>query len=276
MPSAITDSTLPISHYFPICHSNTRMVTISAYIPSSATALHTRSLPTEAETAPAFRYPMFFLTDAPGSPASCSTATATIRSPPLATAQHRTLSPVLGEKPRKPVQRTRPSTAPAVVVSPNGTPLTGVPAFGARRMAVARPITPSPLNSSVTVPLSKGLGINTGPSSGTAAILAQHRGSTASQLSTQESEDEGSLPSLDFSTLSLDGDHAGRKGSISALNTPITERSEWLHVSPATHAAALPGSTLAVPANTKPMLDRTTSTGRASRWGRMVASKVQV
>lgn len=249
------------------------MITLSAYIPASAPSLHHRSLPVEAETAPTFRYPMFFMDDAPPSPASCSTSTATIRSPPLAT-PHMGHSPVLGASPKHASQRRqRPSTAPALVNSPSGSPHIAAPAFGSRRLNAPGRIrlnNPSPLIVSTTptptpsaVP--KGLGINT--------TLDQHRGSMASQLSTLESEDEGSLPSLDLSVLSFD-ESTSRKGSISALHTPVTERSEWLHKSPTVVHEKLPttGTTLSV--QTPKGIDRAVSVGRASKWGRLVGGKV--
>lgn len=240
------------------------MITLSAYIPASAPSLHHRTLPAEAETAPTFRYPMFFM-DEPSSPSSISTSTATIRSPPLAT-PHQGHSPVLGASPKHVSQRRqRPSTAPAMVISPSGTPnADSVPAFGQRRMVPLqrpRPTNPSPLILSTTP---KGLGINT--------ALDQHRGSMASQLSTLESEDEGSLPSLDLSVLSFDGESSSRKNSVSALNTPVTDRSEFLHRSPATMHGQLPGSHLTVQAPKG--VDRAVSIGRASKWGRLVGGKV--
>lgn len=274
VPTGLTDSTLSISHYFPAFRSNPRIITLSAYIPASAPVMHQRNLPIEAESAPTFRYPMLFL-DEPSSPASCST----VRSPPLAT-PHMPHSPILGQTPKRPAySRQRPSTAPAVVVSPNGSPISGagVPAFGARRMAIVK----SPLAGPSTT--AKGLGINTAASTTAAgsstststshthalAALAGHRGSTASHMSSLESEDEGSLPSLDFSHLSFDGEHTGRKGSHSALTTPVHEKNEWMQMSPAvTTAPGLPSATLAVPAPQKG-LDRVVSVGRASRWGRL-------
>lgn len=238
------------------------MIALSAYISSSASSLCQRTLPAEADTAPVFRYPMILPATAsePSSPASCSTATATIRSPPLAT-PHQMQSPILGATPKRPGHgRQRPSTAPAVVISPNGTP--SVPTFGARRSAL-RPVNPSPLVVSTTA---KGLGINTNMSS-----LQEHRGSTTSHMSSRSSEDEGSLPSLDFSLLSFDGEHSGRKGSQSALNTPVTEKSEWICASPVALVPTLPGSgSLAVP-NVKG-LDRVASVGRGNRWSRLMGN----
>lgn len=129
-------------------------------------------------------------------------------------------------------------------------------------MAV-KPANPSPLVVSTTA---KGLGINTD-------LLQQHRGSTTSQMSSHESEDEGSLPSLDFSLLSFDGEHSGRKGSQSALNTPVTERSEWLSMSPSTFAAQLPGSNSSLTVPNVKALDRVASVGRSNRWSRLVGNR---
>ena len=216
---------------------------------------------------------MFFMDDAPSSPASCST----VRSPPLATPRmgH---SPVLGASPKHMTQRRqRPSTAPALVNSPSGTPTAnGAPTFGSRRLNAPGHIrlhNPSPLivSTTPTPTTPRGLGINTTTTTTTITTLDQHRGSMASQLSTLESEDEGSLPSLDLSVLSFD-EPPSRQGSISALHTPVSDRSEFLHKSPTLMHDKLPAGNLSL--QTPKGVDRAVSVGRASKWGRLVGGKV--
>lgn len=249
----MTESSLPISHYFPSFTSNTRIITISAYIPSSAPSLHKRSIPIEAETAPTFRYPMTF----PSQWSPATSATFTLKSPPLAHHSSST-SPILGATPKQtPRGRPRPSTAPAQ---------SAVPSFGSRRLA-SRPNVRSPLiESTVPPPLPKGLGINTtlNPSFG----LDQHRGSTSSNASSSPSNQEsdtGSVPSLDFSVLSFDESPSPSSsvsmGTRSAVQTPVAEKSEWLQVNP----------TLTVPKG----LERAQSKQRVSKWGRLAGKVYQ-
>lgn len=247
----MTESTLPITKYFPSFTSNLRIITISAYIPSSVPSLHKRSIPTEAEAAPSFRYPMTFA--AQWSPAT--SATFTLKSPPLPTHSTRQ-SPVLGSTPKvTPRGRPRPSTAPAQAAPPS---------FGSRRLA-SRPNVRSPLIESTTP---KGLGINTTmPSTMPMPSefgLDQHRGSTSSAVSSSPSgmeSDDSSVPSLDFSVLSLDEASSPSSsvytgnGTRSAVQTPMTEKTEWLQVNPG----------LTVPKG----LERAVSIQRVTKWGRL-------
>lgn len=219
------------------------MITLSAYIPSSVPSMLKRSIPPQAEAAPAFRYPMVFPSDWSPAPSSTFTLTA----PPAMMRQ----SPDLGSSPKQtPRGRQRPSTAP--VSSANG-----APSFGARRLAV-RPTVPSPLIESTTP---RGLGINTKVNS---PQLEQHRGSTSSNMSSSSGlESDTSTPSLDFSILSLDGDSQGSMaGSRSALNTPVSDKSEWMQLPQGISATA---AGLTVPKG----LERAVSTQRVTKWGRV-------
>jgi hypothetical protein len=239
VPSGMTDASLPTTHYFPSFTSNLRIITISAYIPSSVPSLLKRNIPTEAEAAPAFKYPMTFV--AQWSPAT--SVTFTLKSPPSANPPSSRQSPVLGSSPKVASRgRTRPSTAPVQAAPPS---------FGSRRLH-SRPNVGSPLIES-TIP--KGLGINTSMSSDFG--LDQHRGSTSSNVSGVESDDS-SVPSLDFSVLSLDGSpspSSSMTGTRSAVQTPVTEKSEWMQVNPG----------LTVPKG----LERAISIQRVTKWGRL-------
>jgi hypothetical protein len=88
--------------------------------------------------------------------------------------------------------------------------------------------------------------------------LDQHRGSTASNISGVGSDDS-SVPSLDCSVLSLDSADSSPislgSGTRSAVQTPVTEKSEWLQVNPG----------LTVPKG----LERAVSIQRVSKWGRL-------
>jgi hypothetical protein len=243
VPSGMTDSSLPTTHYFPSFTSNLRIITISAYIPSSVPSLLKRNIPTEAEAAPAFKYPMTF--SAQWSPAT--SVTFTLKSPPLANPSSTRQSPVLGSTPKVASRgRTRPSTAPVQAAPPS---------FGSRRLH-SRPNVRSPLIESTTP---KGLGINTEMSSDFG--LDQHRGSTSSAVSSSPSgleSDDSSVPSLDFSVLSLDespSPSSSMTGTRSAVQTPVTEKSEWLQVNPG----------LTVPKG----LERAVSIQRVTKWGRL-------
>jgi hypothetical protein len=215
--------------------------------------MHKRSIPSEAETAPAFRYPMIFPSD--WSPAPSSTFT--LQAPPLPRSTTRQ-SPNLGSALKvSPQGRQRPSTAPVHS--------SGAPSFGGRRMAV-RPAIPSPLIESTTP---RGLGINTTPRIGS-PLLDEHRGSTSSNMSSMSGleSDDSMTPSLDFSVLSLDSNSPSSTvgTSRSALNTPVSEKSEWMPVG----QGLLPTTAgLTVPKG----LERAVSMQRVTKWGR-VAGKI--
>jgi len=243
VPSGMTDASLPTTHYFPSFTSNLRIITISAYIPSSVPSLLKRNIPTEAEAAPAFKYPMTF--SAQWSPAT--SVTFTLKSPPSANSPSTRQSPTLGSTPKVASRgRPRPATAPVQAVAPS---------FGSRRLH-SRPNVGSPLIES-TIP--KGLGINTAMSSSMSSDFGrdQHRGSTSSNVSGVES-DVSSVPSLDFSVLSLDespSPSSSMTGPRSAVQTPVTEKSEWMQVNPG----------LTVPKG----LERAQSIQRVTKWGRL-------
>ena len=243
VPSGMTYASLPTTHYFPSFTSNLRIITISAYIPSSVPSLLKRNIPTEAEAAPAFKYPMTF--SAQWSPAT--SVTFTLKSPPSANSPSTRQSPTLGSTPKVASRgRPRPATAPVQAVAPS---------FGSRRLH-SRPNVGSPLIES-TIP--KGLGINTAMSSSMSSDFGrdQHRGSTSSNVSGVES-DVSSVPSLDFSVLSLDespSPSSSMTGPRSAVQTPVTEKSEWMQVNPG----------LTVPKG----LERAQSIQRVTKWGRL-------
>jgi hypothetical protein len=256
----MTDPSLPISHYFPTFASNPRIITISAFIPSSASSLLKRSIPTVGETAPAFRYPMVFPQDwTPATAPSFNLSMnprmrAKVQSPPVATPST-PLSPELGATPKIIPRPQRPSTAP--IQSSDGVKPFGA---GSRKMG-SRPNIGSPLIESTTPP-PKGLGINT------TQALDQHRGrgscSSNGSSTSNVSSDAGSVPSLDFSTLSLDEESPTSSisnGTRSAVQTPVTEKSEWVQVN----------SSLVVPKG----LERAQSVQRVSKWGRLAGRVYQ-
>ncbi|KAK4684098.1 hypothetical protein P7C73_g6106, partial [Tremellales sp. Uapishka_1] len=198
VPVAMTDSSLPISHYFPQ-PSNCRMVNLSIWLPPTIA----KDTTGQTISAPVFQYPMIAAT--PSSPAlgllrtpsSSYSGTSTIVENPLP-------MPTSGYR-----RRQRPSTAPTVLSSSGSRPR----AFGSSSSGSIK--RPSPLSSTTNSSSSgKGLGIS--------VTFAGDRDRTS--LSSIESHSprqayaDGSLPSLNYSQSSL-----GQEDDF-GLRTPTEEK----------------------------------------------------
>ncbi|KAK8850482.1 hypothetical protein IAR55_004400 [Kwoniella newhampshirensis] len=218
-PIPMTDGNLPVSLFFPKSAPNGDMLNLSVWLnpkagPDAGVQAHAST-----QQIPAFRYPMTF---APQSerPASmmlhsppCTPATTTATLPPTPVVE----LPMLRLKPKSARSRARPSTAPAIITSdPSNSSQASTPkppAFGTRSTA---PQIPLPSRPSHTKRSPHGLGIVTFP------IPPQlDRSSFSSTVST--SEDEGSIPSLNFSQLSIETPDA-----YIHVKTPDIEPQDWL------------------------------------------------
>ncbi|OCF43645.1 hypothetical protein I317_02537 [Kwoniella heveanensis CBS 569] len=238
-PIAMTDGNLPVSLFFPKSAPSGDMLNLSVWLDPApdvyASANGTDTAPV-ARDIPHFRYPMLHL-ERPASthdqspPSSQATLT-----PPLSAVSR------VGELEGAATQhlkvkhrggRIRPSTAPAVVVSDSAIP--SIRAFGAgsrppppnssRSARAALPTSscsiPAFTSSSSTTTVKpqppKGLGIVT-----SSAYLPPPPLDRASFSSTISSEDEGSVPSLNFSQQSFD------QVAFAAVKTPDAEKQEWI------------------------------------------------
>ena len=226
IPVAMKDDSLPVSHYFTDSTSNAQMVSISIWLDRTAAAAMPR--PVDVSThLPPFKYPMDF--SIPETPAPIrrirqrpSTAPAAVESgssDPMSasTSGFRSLSSL------------RDSRAPTSE-SPAATTRNAHP-FGRSRVA-------SPLANAGVPRVQRGLGITSIDTdfgrltNATSSVYGVSRSNTLPRGSVSASDcstDDGRVPSLNFSQLSLTVDPADPENS-GPLTPELTEREgyEWL------------------------------------------------
>ena len=222
VPVALSDSNLPISHYFQDSLSNGRMINISIWIHPSAAEKLARPNKFEGEEvaeAPLFTYPRVVQTRSTTVPqrerevslpkSEISTSIDSIPVVPLPLNTY-----PAGRNGRG---RARPSTAPAICPSADGEPLPQVHAFGSRSTSTATRV-PSPLSfQSSSASSAQGLGLP--PSFGnTTSTLPANKYRSDSEASGD------SIPSLSFS------DHSASTPEMEAqsVTTPEAEKADWL------------------------------------------------
>ncbi|WVF68035.1 hypothetical protein IAT40_002797 [Kwoniella sp. CBS 6097] len=237
-PIAMTDGNLPVSLFFPKSAPNGDMLNLSVWL-NPACGVYSNDCNTLLLTRdiPHFRYPMIHLerpvsTHNLSSPSSQTSSASSSAAPSQVGELEGAATHHLKVKHR--AGRARPSTAPAVVVSDSTIPKAR--AFGAgsrppppKSTRSSRAVLPGvsssiPASSSFSstttikpqIQVPKGLGIVT-----SSARLPPPLDRT-SFSSTVSSEDEASIPSLNFSQQSLD------QTTFSAVKTPETEKQEWV------------------------------------------------
>ncbi|WVQ95594.1 hypothetical protein IAU59_002691 [Kwoniella sp. CBS 9459] len=235
-PIAMTDGNLPVSLFFPKSAPNGDMLNLSVWLNPACGAFSSESSTSGlAREVPHFRYPMVNL-ERPASTHSISppSSHASLTPPSVPTTHVGELegAATFHLKVKHRGGRARPSTAPAVVVSDSEAPK--VRAFGAG----SRPPPPNSTRSSCAVrPTPTSISTSTSSSS-TSTVKPQYQLPkglgivTSTHLpppldrtsfsSTVSSEDEGSIPSLNFSQQSLD------QMTFAAVKTPETEKQDWI------------------------------------------------
>ncbi|WWD20663.1 hypothetical protein CI109_105139 [Kwoniella shandongensis] len=214
-PIAMTDGNLPVSLFFPRSAPNGDMLNLSVWLnPKAGSAMNV----VDQQEIPPFRYPMAFANEQTSFDSPTSSQTPLTPITPAVDLPQRLL------KSKSKASRGRPSTAPAAITKSDSEAQTPrPPAFGSRSTAPP-PLPQRPTHAYSVNRTPQGLGIVTFPSNDTANLpSAPHidRCSFSSTLSA--SEDEESVPSLNFSQLSINTPE-----SCLNVKTPEVERQDWL------------------------------------------------
>ncbi len=209
VPVALSDATLPVSHYFPDSHSNGRMVNLSVWINPSAAEKLAHEIPHDKD-APVFTYTPIVRTEVDRASLLDPLFPKSFDTPPLPPLP----ATIPLAKSSCSRYRARSSTAPAATLSRTGTPQ--LHAFGSRSRSLGSAKSSSPLAPVQAIPSSqRGLGISERP-----LLRVDRQRESVSDVS----EDFEPVPSLNFSQLSLSIDTP----DTHTLNTPITNAVDWL------------------------------------------------